>query len=340
MANERRESRKVKLAKGFWIIALAVCSSCSAKVDRPGWETVSSMDTARSEIHAAVLDGKIYVAGGIGFFRTLASCEVFDIASKTWSACPDLPRPLHHVAMASDDKKIYASGGYSSLPFAHDQDPKLWTLKPGDPDWTELAVLPEAVGQHNMAYANDTLFLIGGDTLDGDSAKLWAYDESLKKWVQRKPMPTARNSMAVAVLNDEIWVIGGRSEALGPRIDVVEIYNPVSDSWRRSKPLPIGRGGHVAVALDGDIHVLGGETFEPNAVIDRHDIWNNKAAEWQIALAPTHARHGAAAALWSHKIYLIGGGSRPGFQTIFSVTGTTQIWPKKSCDNSAMSGNC
>ena len=44
------------------------------------WETLSPMKTGRSEIAVAQLDGKAYVAGGIGFFKVLKSCEVFIVA--------------------------------------------------------------------------------------------------------------------------------------------------------------------------------------------------------------------------------------------------------------------
>ena len=48
-------------------------------------ETLSPMKTGRSEIAVAQLDGKVYVAGGIGFFKVLKSCEVFIVAKNSWS---------------------------------------------------------------------------------------------------------------------------------------------------------------------------------------------------------------------------------------------------------------
>ena len=85
------------------------------------WETLSPMKTGRLEIAVAQLDGKVYVAGGIGFFKVLKSCAVFIVAENSWSKCPDLPWRLHHVALTSDGKHVYAAGGYTKLNFTHDE---------------------------------------------------------------------------------------------------------------------------------------------------------------------------------------------------------------------------
>ena len=74
-----------------------------------GWN--DGMNEARSEIHATTLDDRLYVAGGIGLFRVLDSCETLDLKSGSWSSCGKLPRALHHVAMAADNRYVYASGG-------------------------------------------------------------------------------------------------------------------------------------------------------------------------------------------------------------------------------------
>jgi len=79
------------------------------------WRELADMPTARSEIYCAAIDSNIYVAGGLGFFKTVAACEVLDAASGNWSACPSLPRPLHHLAMARHgDQAIVMGGGTHS----------------------------------------------------------------------------------------------------------------------------------------------------------------------------------------------------------------------------------
>ena len=290
------------------------------------WRQLSSMPVPRSEIYAAVLGDDIYVAGGIARFRTSRACAVLNVETEAWRRCPNLPRALHHVAMASHDGKIYASGGFSGLPFRFDPKAALWALSPGEKTWTPVAALPESRGEHVMASVNGRLFLFGGRTPEGDSDAVLEFDVAEKNWLPRAPMPVARRSMAAVILEDEVWLLGGRSAALGSQMASVDVYNPQTDEWRSAPAMPVGRGGHAAAVLDGRIHVFGGEVFNPTRLLDRHDVFDPATVEWTAADPSPKARHGAAAAEVGGEIYLIGGGARPAFQTIFSVSGTTQVW--------------
>ena len=51
-------------------------------------------------------------------------------------------------------------------------------------------------------------------------------------------MPTARWDPAVAVVNGILYEIGGNSTLSGPT-DVVEAYDPSSDTWSTKAPMPI-----------------------------------------------------------------------------------------------------
>ncbi|MFK7733903.1 MAG: hypothetical protein AB8B48_19940 [Pseudomonadales bacterium] len=48
------------------------------------WSIGPSMKTPRSEFQVAVLDNKLYVAGGIARFRTTRRCEVLDLSANRW----------------------------------------------------------------------------------------------------------------------------------------------------------------------------------------------------------------------------------------------------------------
>ena len=159
-----------------------------------GWNY--GMGEARSEIHATTLDGKLYVAGGIGLFRVLDSCEALDLALNVWSDCGELPRALHHVAMAADDSHVYASGGYVALPFEADKEAGLFRHDPETSSWTEISKLPHPIGQHAMVHFNGSLYLIGGQDDGKDLDTMWRYGIAADKWSAMKPLPTARHSHA------------------------------------------------------------------------------------------------------------------------------------------------
>src|SRR5438093_13124783 len=67
---------------------------------------------------AAVLRGKIYIAGG--FDRTgkpIARAFRFDPAANQWERIADLPAPRHHMPLAVVGDTLYAIGGLAEATF-------------------------------------------------------------------------------------------------------------------------------------------------------------------------------------------------------------------------------
>jgi N-acetylneuraminic acid mutarotase len=78
-----------------------------------GWRTLPDLPTPRGGTSGAVLDGKVYVAGGEAFgpTRTFAEVEFFDPATGRWSRAPDLPTPRHGLAAQAAGGRLYVIGG-------------------------------------------------------------------------------------------------------------------------------------------------------------------------------------------------------------------------------------
>ena len=74
-----------------------------------GWVARAPMPTARSGGGKAVVDGKIYVAGG----RPPGgrAFEVYDPATDMWEKLPDMPTQRNHLAMVALGGKIIVAGG-------------------------------------------------------------------------------------------------------------------------------------------------------------------------------------------------------------------------------------
>lgn len=282
------------------------------------------MADPRSEVHAAELDGVIFVTGGIGFFRTLKSCAAFDVASKETAPCPNLPRSLHHVAMASGEGRIFASGGYSSLPFNIDTEGALFALDPTEPNarWIEIAPLPEPLGQHAMFYHSGSLWLVGGESKGETTNALMRFDLAEAVWEEMTPMPTPRHSHAIAFEDGKLFVTGGRSNILGNQSRIVESYDVATDSWETLPDAPYDLAGHGAAVMDGRLHIFGGENLDTGTVFQRHltlDL-SDQGAGWKEAKPMAFARHGFATARAGEHAWIIGGGKRAGLRTPWSVT--------------------
>lgn len=291
----------------------------SAQADWP------PMSKARTEISVALLDDSAVVAGGIGFFWTSKRCERLLLSEKRWVDCPDLPRRLHHVALAGYQNRAYAAGGYVSLGFRHDAEPGLWSLGADDKQWRFEADLPTPVGEHALMAKDGYLYLVGGRTPAGDSAALWRYSLTDKTWKALAPMPVARNSFAAVWYGDDLLVVGGRSYALGPGIALMTRYIVAEDRWQQEPSIPVGRGGHSAAVVNDVLHVFGGELFGPDRLIDRHDSWT-PVDGWQEHTPLPVQRHGTAAFAYQGKAFILGGATRASRPSVYSMTGLLEVW--------------
>lgn len=76
------------------------------------WNLEARMLRPSYQLAATVLDGRIYVAGGLGADRTFA---VFDPVSGDWESLAVLPDGRYHVAMTTYAGRIYIFGGGRSV---------------------------------------------------------------------------------------------------------------------------------------------------------------------------------------------------------------------------------
>ncbi|MEP3226166.1 MAG: kelch repeat-containing protein [Parasphingorhabdus sp.] len=290
-----------------------------------GWN--DGMRHPRSEIHTASLDQKLYIAGGIGLFKVLDSCETFDLSTQNWSDCGILPRALHHVAMAADGQHVYASGGYVSLPFQADLKAGLFRYDLPSKSWSEISKLPHPIGQHAMVHFDGDLYLIGGQNNGADLDSLWHYDIAKDHWSALPPMPVARHSHAIARDGPYLYVTGGRNAQDGTEMQRIDSYHLIDNQWSRLPDMPVGRAGHGAFTSNGKLHIFGGEALSENKVLDDHMILDLQSGEWTSAPRLLQPRHGFAVSdvKIGNEIVIVGGGARAGLETIFSVTGTVQM---------------
>ena len=84
--------------------ALAALVSVAGLAQAPSeqvWTPGTPMPTARSELAAAALRDRVYVAGGIAQLGTTAAFEAYDPAQGSWEELPNLPEAVHHPAAAA-----------------------------------------------------------------------------------------------------------------------------------------------------------------------------------------------------------------------------------------------
>ena len=285
------------------------------------WKSGTKMPTPRSETASVLLDGKIYVIGGLDKSdKPLDIVEVYDVKKDKWSSAAALPIPLDHSGADVFNQKIYLVGGKGID--SHTSN-RVFIYDPSVDEWEEGRQMPTARYAHTVDFINGILYAIGGknkelmgyarETLGTNEA----YNPTTNSWTTRAPMPTLRHHAASAVVDGELYVIGGRNTNFLQRVylDDNEIYHPKTNTWQKIEPMPTKRSASDTVVVDGRIHVFGGEICDEggmsNKVFNNHEVYNTKLDEWTQGLNMPTARHGPSVQSVNNSIYVIGGGVRP-----------------------------
>ena len=169
---------------------------------------------------SAVIDGKIYVTGGIhnrnqdGYnpSHTLVY-DPLDGPGGNWTQLADMPGDLarNHAAGCGYNGKFYVFAGRRG------------------PNSSRNAPIKESL----------------------------VYDPAADTWTQIADIPFPRAGSVNAVeLNGEIYVIGGENP--GTVEDNSSAYNPVTNSWTTKEPMQVARHGTYPVKIGNAIHIAGG----------------------------------------------------------------------------------
>jgi N-acetylneuraminic acid mutarotase len=304
----------------FLVILSAPIQSAQSESDQGTWRKAAPMPTKRTEVAAAVVDGKIYVVGGfekpsLGNMMNFAitpSVEMYNPVTDQWTSKASLPIGLHHVGIGVVDRRLYVIGGYTKSGLSvWDPVATVHAYDPATDRWTERASMPTARGALSVTEHEGKLYAIGGFDRKANNAQVEVYDPVRNVWTTGASLPTPRDHLAAATIGGKVYAIGGRVNGdYSQNLAIVERYDPAADRWTRVSDLPTARSGITAAVVEGRIYVFGGEgaagTFNENEAYDpAPDIWQ------RLTPMPT-ARHGLGSAVIQGHIYVISGGPTPG----------------------------
>jgi N-acetylneuraminic acid mutarotase len=210
------------------------------------WETKASMPTARWDLVAETVNGKIYVISGrTGGGKTSVKVnEVYDPNTDSWTNASSIPTPVSGPASAVVDKRIYVIGGQAE--FNDPMNPGLNQIYDPETDtWVQGAKEPNpawgaaAAGATTGAIATKMIYVMGG--VPGFAPPLdqnYAYDPKEDRWIIAASLPAPKSSFAVAVVNDLVYVIGGSTVNYGVITASVEQYTPIGYEMSAPPLLP------------------------------------------------------------------------------------------------------
>jgi heat shock protein HslJ/N-acetylneuraminic acid mutarotase len=199
---------------------------------RPGadqWGAGPSMPqgTQRGASAVGVIDGRIYVAGGLRG-GAVTDFSVFDPAAGTWEELPDLPLRRDHFVGGAVGTKFVVAGGREGQITSITGRVDIFDTASGE--WSRGADMPTPRGGTAGAVIDGTLYVFGGEGNTADAFGVFpqaeAYDVANDRWEQLPPMPTPRHGTGAAALGGVIYIPGGADIQAYGAVDTVESFTP------------------------------------------------------------------------------------------------------------------
>ena len=270
------------------------------------WKALASAPSARTEVAATALDGKIYVAGGYrGDGATVATVEIFDIGGGQWARGPDLPVPVNHAMAATVGGAVYVFGGYdrNNQAFAG-------AFRLADNGWRSISNLPEPRAAGTAAVVDGKVYVAGGIGAGGALAeRMLVYDAGGDRWSTEAGPPTPREHLGGAGFDGRVYTVGVRTAAKG-NLSAFEAFDVGTRKWSSKPALPTARGGLAAAATcHGRIIAVGGEAGATFAEAESFDV---RTGAWQALPKLPTPRHGLGVVSVGTVLYTLSGGPKPG----------------------------
>jgi N-acetylneuraminic acid mutarotase len=267
------------------------------------WRSLPDAPTARLQMAWTVLDGKIWIAGGMSHGAGLQTVQSYDPQTGAWQPQPSLPIPLHHAtAAAYRDEVVIIGGASENIAQASN---KVFALRGGS--WVELPNLAHARAAAAAAVVGDKLVVVGGQNAKQLVAQTEVFDG--KSWTQSADLPTPREHLAAVSDGVYVYAVGGRFLSSDKNSAAFERFDPESENWVKLVDMPTPHGSFGAAFIDGRIVVVGGE--EPTRVLGTAEMYDIADGKWTTLTPMPTPRHAEAVAAVGSTLYCIGGANRP-----------------------------
>jgi N-acetylneuraminic acid mutarotase len=156
---------------------------------------------------AAVIDGRIFVAGGAGGGMAGNELESYDPAADHWTTLAPMACARNHTAGGLIGGKLYVAGGRPGNQVCVE------AYDPASNTWTPRASMPTGRSGIAGAVVGGCLYVFGGEGNAADPNGIFheveAYDPANDEWFRLPPMQTGRHGIYAAVLGDVVYLPGG-----------------------------------------------------------------------------------------------------------------------------------
>ncbi len=297
-----------------WTTSLPESDTCILRVEstdprKPGTATSKPFSIGRPNLDTSTPDSRYILRAGDTMTGPL-----------TLSGNPtqNLDAATKQYVDTGDSRSVRKSGDTMTGPLTLNSDPtqNLEAATKQYVDSRSAAIVPSG-----YSILGDSSASPAGYTFTG------AIMEGLDSWTSKASLPTARGYVAAGVVKGKIYVIAGTDGDPGTPLNVVEEYDPATNTWATKTPIPTARRLAVIGVVNDKVYVIGGFNGGHLNTVEEYDPATNS---WSTKSPMPTARENAAAAVVNGKIYVIGGGDGADLKTVEEYDPVADSWATKA----------
>ncbi len=232
------------------------------------WSTGAPMPTPRWLGASAVVNNILYAIGGGG--PALNVVEAYDPATNTWSTKAALPIVVNSVKAAVENNIIYVVGGFNA---SGGRLTTVLSYNPATNVWSTLAPLNVGKSESAVGLLGSTIVSAGGLANSGATiSDTEGYNAATNSWTTLAPLPTARQAGCFGVLGGRFYVASGASTQSVQPVNVMEAYDPATNSWSSGLPsIPNAVVAPGAAIVGNRLYCFGGSN---NGIANQGTVYN------------------------------------------------------------------
>jgi len=322
--------------------SIATAAATPSAVPAQGtWHSTGTMAVAR-KLHTATLlpDGKVLVAGGVDSnddtsSRALASAELYDPHTGTWSATGSMIHPrAWATATLLPSGLVLVAGGLcpgsttNGCPTVEDPSGAIADAELYDPrtgKWTATGTMFSPRFEHTAVLLADGRVLVAGAELAPDRliASTELYDPAAGRWRAAGDLFIPRWQQFAVALPDGGALVAGGYGATSPTAhglsNSVELFNPGTGTWHTGPKLLVGRaqGGAATLLQNGTVLIAGGDGGGDHMLASAELYDPITGARTTGAMSTTRVEF-ASAAMPDGRLLVMGGFDVPGTGKLLS----------------------
>ena len=236
------------------------------------WYSIHPMPKPRQLFKAAVLNGLVYILGGMVDCVLTLKVWCYNPETNQWSEVAPMLKTASSFGVASLCGHLYAVGGPK-------REYNVQRYDPVSNCWCFESPMQVQRDEHCVAAFQDKyMFAIGGYTSNVRSVE--KYDVQSNTWTNMADLNIGRIGSSAVALGDKIFVVGGYGGAKQQAIKNCEVYRSLTKDWGLIASTHVPRQAAGISVVCGQVYIFGGshgKYLHIESYCEGRDTWDRVA---------------------------------------------------------------